>query len=34
MLDKNGEFVKISGIKALHSEDLVFGGKYEYSGTG
>ncbi len=31
VLDKDGEFVKISGIKALYSDDLVFGGKYDYS---
>lgn len=31
VLDQNGSFVEISGIKALFSEELVFGGKYEFS---
>lgn len=30
VLDQNDTFIKMSGIKALYYDDLVFGGKYDY----
>lgn len=31
VLDNYGNFIKMSGIKALYSDDLAFGGKYNYT---
>ena len=30
VLDKEGDFVELSGIKSLYEDSLVFGGLYEY----
>lgn len=30
VLDSSDNFIKMSGIKALYNDDLVFGGKYNY----
>ena len=30
VVDKSGDFIRMSGIKSLFSDDLVFGGKYDY----
>lgn len=31
VLDATGNFVKMSGIKAIYADDFVFGGKYDYT---
>ena len=30
VLDATGNFIKMSGIKAIYADDFVFGGKYDY----